>query len=704
MTIGAAINNALSGLAASQTGIRTVSNNIANLNTPGFVRNETAFEARNFGGVDVAAIERQANQFLQAASLLAAGTAQGGRVEADLLNRAQALFGDPTSGASLFGAIDRAFASLGAISFDPNSAATRTQAIGDLNALFTEIETAAAGVQALRAEANSNLVASADRANALLSEIATLNGAIASAQASGGAADLLNAQSQAIDELAGLIDIRVIPRGQGGVEIRTNNGVLLASDQPFRLEVDTPGAVSPDSTFGPVTLVSPFTGGRTDITADIQGGEIRGFIDARDGALVDVADGLGALAAGAIGALNEAANGASAVPAPAILQGANTGLLASDSLNFNGASAIGLVNAQGQLVRRLDIDFAAGTVSDGTTTLAIGGTIGSLTAALDSLLGADGDANFAQGSLSLSAAGGGLVLQDDPANPAQRAGLGFAATFGLNDLIETNAPTRFETGLVATDALGLTAAGTIEARLRDASGAVIAERSIAVPATDSVGDFVAALNDPATGFGGLFSFSFDAATGRINAAPVAGREGARLDILNDTTLRGDTGFSLTTVFGLGGGASAQRAFNANVRPDIAANSNRLPGAQADVVGVAIGGLSIASGDTRGALALQAAAETARSFDGSGLLGAQTASLTDFASRLAGAVGSVANSAESAAGRAETFASTALERRTNAEGVNLDEELVLLTQFQQSFAASARVLQTADELFDVLLSI
>ena len=44
------------------------------------------------------------------------------------------------------------------------------------------------------------------------------------------------------------------------------------------------------------------------------------------------------------------------------------------------------------------------------------------------------------------------------------------------------------------------------------------------------------------------------------------------------------------------------------------------------------------------------------------------------------------------------------RRQSVEGVNIDEELVRLTTYQQAFNASARMIQAAKELFDVLTNI
>ena len=42
------------------------------------------------------------------------------------------------------------------------------------------------------------------------------------------------------------------------------------------------------------------------------------------------------------------------------------------------------------------------------------------------------------------------------------------------------------------------------------------------------------------------------------------------------------------------------------------------------------------------------------------------------------------------------------RRQAVEGVNLDEELVNLTTYQQAYSASARLVQAAKDMYDTLL--
>ena len=42
------------------------------------------------------------------------------------------------------------------------------------------------------------------------------------------------------------------------------------------------------------------------------------------------------------------------------------------------------------------------------------------------------------------------------------------------------------------------------------------------------------------------------------------------------------------------------------------------------------------------------------------------------------------------------------RRSSAEGVNLDQELISMTTYQQAFNAAARLVQASKDMYDVLI--
>jgi len=90
-----------------------------------------------------------------------------------------------------------------------------------------------------------------------------------------------------------------------------------------------------------------------------------------------------------------------------------------------------------------------------------------------------------------------------------------------------------------------------------------------------------------------------------------------------------------------------------------------------------------------------------SFGAAGALGASTMTVSRYASELAGAIGRDSADASSRKDAADAIKTEADNRLQSTESVNLDEELVNLTTYQQAFNASARMIQATKDLFDVL---
>ena len=136
---------------------------------------------------------------------------------------------------------------------------------------------------------------------------------------------------------------------------------------------------------------------------------------------------------------------------------------------------------------------------------------------------------------------------------------------------------------------------------------------------------------------------------------------------------------------------------------IASNSSRLALAQPDLT-QPLGTRVLETGDARGALALSNVANANINIGAGGALGAQTTTLATFASRLGGEAGRRASDADATQTNAAAVANAATAQRSSVEGVKLDDELVKMTQYQQSYAAASRLIQAAKDMFDVLLAI
>jgi flagellar hook-associated protein 1 len=219
-----------------------------------------------------------------------------------------------------------------------------------------------------------------------------------------------------------------------------------------------------------------------------------------------------------------------------------------------------------------------------------------------------------------------------------------------------------------------------------------------VPAGGQMSDLLNELNSNAGGVGTYGQFTLDAKGGLTFAG--SSPFNATLSVAQDQTQRGAGGPSISQLFGLGVVERSNRANQFKVDAALSSNPMKLGLGTLDL-SVAAGQPAITAGDGRGARLLAAAGDVSTSFGAAGELGAVTMTLTRYASEFGGAIGRQAQAADTRRQSAESVANEAMARRASVEGVNIDEELVRLTTYQQAFNASARMIQAAKELFDVL---
>lgn len=707
MSINTIINSGLSALLANQSALRTTSSNIANVNTPDYVRRITNFETQIMGGVlggvDTAAVTRAVDGFL-AAQRWAARSAEGETGAADrFLDQLQRSMGGVADKRDPVSRLAATTAGLAELAADPNSAARRADLLGRLRDFAQGMTDLGAKTQELRNQADQEIGDTVNRINELVRHIAELNTPIQQATVRGDlSTGLRDQRDAAIRELSGLIEIQVDESSSGRVTVATPTGQMLVSTNIAEITHQSFSAGSAEAIYPPMQIVmrNPSTGEAVGVSEPLErhvwGGKLRGLLDQRDKTLPDIAMQTGALAAGTVEAYNAAHNASTTYPAPATLAGRDTGLLATDAHGFTGRTTIAVVDNTGALVRRIDVDFSLGQLSvNGGAAAPIGTTIGSMVTAINTALGGVGSANFTDGKLTLNASGGtnGIAVQQDPTQPSSRAGRGFAHAFGLNDLLVSSAPTSFATGLQATDGHGFTAGDEVSFQLRNPDGSIGRSFTYTVGGA-TIGDMVTGLNAAAAGAG---TFTLDG-QGRISFAPsVAGQ---RLEQTGDETLRGGTSLSMSAMFGLGQRFQMEQA-NISLRADM--SPTKLALAQLDLTpSSAVGAIVLASADNKGVLALQSAGN-AVAFPPAGGLTASTQSLSQFASALVASIGQKSAAATSAAEDALAFKGEIEERAAQKEGVNLDEELANMMVYQQAYNAGARLITTAQQLYDALLS-
>ena len=643
---------------------------------------------------------RAANQYLQNTSLAASGAAGLASAISSTLTQAQALFGDPTSTTSYFNQLNTVFADLSAAASNPTSSLSSAQAVNDINQFLNQSQSISSSLSGLSSQADNGLTNDVDQINQLLTQVSTLNTEItATTSANGQPADLQNSQSQLINQLSSLIGVKVSTTATGGVNLSTTGGAQLVG----QFGAATLSYTSSATSGGQVSIIQPAA--KQAQALSVTSGDMGGLLSLRNTQIPGLQSQLSEFVSQTVNALNQASNAASSVPPPAQLTGSSTGLdLPTAISGFSGDTTIAVVNSAGQLQHSIAIDFTAGTISvDGAagTAFTPANFLTSLNTAFSAAGGA-GTATFNNGALTLTAsvAGTGLAIQDSATTPSTNAGRGFSQYFGLNNLITTSEITNYNTGLKSTDASGFTPGGTITFGVNDGSGNPITNITVTMPAAGTVQGVINALNSSATGVGlyGQFSLS---STGALTFTP-ATQGGSTLTVVNDQTQRGAGGPSLSQLFGIGDAQRASRTASYAVRSDIAANPGNLALATLNL-SAAAGQPVLVAGDGSGGQLLANAGATTQSFDAPRGSPAIAPTVTRYAAQFAGSLANTATAAATASTNATAVQNEAETQRQSVEGVNLDQELVNLTTYQQAFSASARLVTATQDMFSTLLT-
>lgn len=699
MTLSSIIGIASSGVATAQTSLRTVADNISNVNTKGYVRKiveQTSLTSDGRGqGVAVDRIRQAADAYLERAAYTASGNLGEAGTLAQGFDQAQALFGDPSSDTSFFNQLDSIYGGFNVASASPSSGLGRSQIVLDLRNFLSESARINSSIRDLRSQADTQLTNNVDTINNLLKGISSLNTDIVQGNLTNGdATGSESLQRELIKKLSSYMDIKVTTRTTGEVRIIGGDSITLIGEGPAQLS-----ATLQPSGFSDIN-VTPSGGSPVLLKNHISSGEMLGLTQLRDQELPGLMNQLGEYTSHAIEELNRAHNASSSVPAPQTLTGRSTGFVdpATAFSNFSGKTTLAVLNSTtNAVVKSAVIDFTGLTISvnGGAATSFTPATFAAdLTTAMGGA-GGDAVATFSNGALSItSKTGQGLAFDDKNAVPASlKAGKTFSHFMGLNDLVTSTSISTYDTGLTAASDHGFSAGGQIAFDLTDPTGQHLTDITVPVPAGTSMTALVAALN---AGVGAYGSFALDT-NGRLNFSSTT----TNLAIRSDTTQRGSGGVSMSALFGIGDVQRSLRTDQYSVRADIVQDGKYLALAKLDLT-VAADQPALKVGNGEGAKLLANAGAATASFDKAGHISSGTYSISDYAAQFAGSLARSSAQAVSAQKSAEAVNTAAEDRRSKAEDVNIDDELIKLTTYQQAFNASARMVKAAGELYDTLL--
>jgi flagellar hook-associated protein 1 FlgK len=266
-------------MAAQQFALETVGHNIANVNTEGYTRRVTDFAAvpptvrwDAGDGVEVQGVRAIRDGFLDQRLWRELPDQQKQAAMADSLAIVETALGDP--GSSIDGKLTEFFDSFATLADDPTSATARQQVISQGQALGTAFSEMVSRLRVAQSDTDTRIRDTVDQINGLAARVADLNHSIGNAQATGIGLDALkDEQAQAVQTLAGLANIHVMQRQDGGVDLTIGSGrALVIGETDFQI------TTSPTPPLGMSTLTS----NGFNLTSEITSGALGGLISVRD--------------------------------------------------------------------------------------------------------------------------------------------------------------------------------------------------------------------------------------------------------------------------------------------------------------------------------------------------------------------------------------------------------------------------------------
>lgn len=265
------LSNAISGLQASQVGLRTAGNNISNANTVGYSRQDVNFATRTAqpmggagylgNGVSVEAVERVVNEFVTTQLRLDTSTFNQLDKYNTNIGKMDKLLADASTG--LAGGLQTFFSALQNGANDPSSSPARQLIVTQAENLGLRFNTLHDRLISIEGGVNSEIATVTGQLGSLAKSIASLNQAIAVQRTSGAEPnDLLDKRDEALRQVAELASVQVVKDG-GDINLFIGNGEpLVVGTNVSEFEVRAGGKIYLKTALSTSEVTDSMTGGQ----------------------------------------------------------------------------------------------------------------------------------------------------------------------------------------------------------------------------------------------------------------------------------------------------------------------------------------------------------------------------------------------------------------------------------------------------------
>jgi len=654
MSTSALLSLGVRAMFANQAALQTIGQNIANANVAGYSRQEVVLTtpegqftgAGYFGkGVNVQTVTRSHNEFLTREAAAAKSQSFMDNTMQAQLAQLENVF--PTGSEGIGQASNDFLNALVDVASRPADPSARQVVLGKAQELAARFQSAGQQLANLQAGAVSDMKADVKVVNELAKQIAAANDQIARANGSSHSPnDLLDKRDQLVSQLSQYVQVSTVASSDGTVGVFIGGGQrLVLGNQSQELQVT---ADPYDNARGQLSITEA-NGTRVLDDSTLTGGSLTALLRYQNTHLQDARNLLGQMATAMASRVNE-----------------------QQSLGVDLKSAAG-----GPLFSIADPTVMPASTNTGDAKLSATVTDGSLVPALSFVITPDPTGTPDSYQVAVRPDGAATTMNKDQIEKAYGISLSMTGTMQQGDrfLLEpvAGASTSFKRAL--DDPSGLAAAAP-------------------VVGTTDVNNKGTATVDSLYAVNGKFDKSLQPATVQF------GTVNADQSINYTITLSDNTSYSGTWKAGQAignnpaGGVDLGFELRMNGVPREGDKINLQP---SDAV------VATNNGNAKAFLSLQNETFVGKQLQADGTMSRGQSMTEAYASAIAD-VGSRVQGAEYLASVSTTVASQAEATRSGQAGVNLDEEAARLMQFQQGYQAAAKVLQTAQNIFDQLLSI
>ncbi|MCL2416108.1 MAG: flagellar hook-associated protein FlgK [Defluviitaleaceae bacterium] len=236
------LSTATSGLRAAQMNLYVTGHNLANAKAPGFTRQSVLqhdFRSRNIGnsangvlqvgmGTDISSIRQIRDRFWDVRFRETVPRVHYLEVRSGAGQELLSIFGELEGQYRLQSVLQDFSRALHELNKEPNSLEARANFINFAGSFVDKVNNASRSMREYQEELNDQVIRDVRRVNQLLSEISDLNRRIRQSELGGANAnDFRDARNNAIDELAGIINIEVTEGPNGAFTIFSGGHLMM---------------------------------------------------------------------------------------------------------------------------------------------------------------------------------------------------------------------------------------------------------------------------------------------------------------------------------------------------------------------------------------------------------------------------------------------------------------------------------------------